>query len=54
MNPPFSILKRLLAFKPFALLASGCAHCPVNAPLTVVKPAVGYRFENAVNRCLVT
>jgi len=37
-----------------ALLASGCAHYPINAPLTVVKPAVGYRFENAVTRCLVT
>jgi NTE family protein len=30
------------------LLVSGCAHYPVNAPLTAVKPAVGYRFENAV------
>src|SRR5208283_3067348 len=28
------------------LLVSGCAHYPVNAPLVVVKPAVGYRFEN--------
>jgi len=54
MNPPFSILKRLLTFRPFALLASGCAHYPVNTPLTVVKPAVGHRFENAVARCLVT
>jgi NTE family protein len=32
----------------FALLASGCAHYPVNAPLTAVKPDAGYRFENAV------
>jgi NTE family protein len=32
-----------------ALLASGCAHYPVNAPLTVVKKtAAGYRFESAV------
>ena len=49
-----AILKRLPDAKPFALLvfsallASGCAHYPVNAPLTAVKPAVGYRFENAI------
>jgi NTE family protein len=30
------------------LLVSGCAHYPVNAPLPAVKPAVGYRFENAI------
>jgi len=29
-----------------AFLASGCAHCPVNAPLTAVNPGVGYRFQN--------
>jgi len=32
------------------LLVSGCAHYPVNAPLTAVKPAGGYRFENAVTQ----
>jgi NTE family protein len=32
----------------FGLLASGCAHYPVNAPLTAVKPAADYRFENVV------
>jgi len=51
MSPPFSILKRLLAFKPFAvlifsaLLASGCAHYPVNATLAAVNPRTGYRFQ---------
>jgi NTE family protein len=30
------------------LLASGCAHYPLNAPLTAPRPAAGYRFENAV------
>ena len=35
----------------FALLASGCAHYPVNAPLTMGKPAAaGYRFQNAVSQ----
>jgi len=49
-----AILKCLPVSKPFALLVfsallvSGCAHYPVNAPLTAVKPAAGYRFENAV------
>ena len=33
------------------LLLSGCAHYPVNAPLTTVRTsAVGYRFENAVTQ----
>ena len=47
-----AILKRLPDFKLFgllvlsAMLAGGCAHYPVNAPLTAVKPAAGYRFEN--------
>ena len=32
------------------LLAGGCAHYPVNAPLTTVQPAAaGYRFANAVS-----
>jgi len=32
-----------------APLLSGCAHYPVNAPLTTAKPAAaGYRFENVV------
>ena len=30
------------------LLVSGCAHYPVNAPLTAVKPTAGYRFETAI------
>lgn len=30
-----------------ALLASGCAHYPVNARLKAVNPVAGYRFENA-------
>lgn len=35
----------------FALLSGGCAHYPVNAPLTMGKPAtVGYRFENVVKQ----
>jgi NTE family protein len=35
----------------FALLASGCAHYPVNSPLMGVKPAAtGYRFENIVSQ----
>ena len=33
-----------------ALLASGCAHYPVNARLKAVNPNTGYRFENAVIR----
>jgi NTE family protein len=32
------------------LLVSGCAHYPVNARLTAVNPAAGYRFETAVAR----
>jgi NTE family protein len=43
---PDNKLFALLVFS--ALLASGCAHYPVNAPLVAVKPAVGYRFENAI------
>jgi len=31
-----------------ALLVSGCAHYPVNKPLTAVNPRVGYRFQNSV------
>ena len=51
-----TVLKRLSDSTPFAplvffaLLASGCAHYPVNAPLTTVNPAIGYRFENAVTQ----
>jgi NTE family protein len=30
------------------LLAGGCAHYPVNAPLAAVNPTAGYRFETAV------
>lgn len=54
MNSSFSILKRVMTFQPFAmllfsaLLASGCAHYPVNKPLTAVNPRVGYRFQNSV------
>jgi hypothetical protein len=29
-----------------ALLASGCAHYPVNAPLAAVDARSGYRFQN--------
>ena len=56
MNAPFTILKRLLTFKPFAvlalfaLLANGCAHYPVNARLKAVNPSTGYRFENAITQ----
>lgn len=56
MNPQFHNSSRLQAFKPLAvlaaslLLASGCAHYPVNAPLVAVNPAAGYRFESAVSQ----
>ena len=33
-----------------ALLARGCAHYPVNAPLAAVNPNTGYRFENATRQ----
>lgn len=35
------------AFLVSALLISGCAHYPVNAPLAAVDPHAGYRFQNA-------
>jgi len=50
----FSLLMTLLTRNsiPFLLtgllLLSGCAHYPVNAPQAAVKPALGYRFENAI------
>lgn len=43
-------LKMPAFFPTLVLLAGGCAHYPVNAPLTAVKPTAGYRFENAVNQ----
>jgi len=33
-----------------ALLASGCAHNPANAPLTAIDPRKGYRFETALSQ----
>lgn len=39
-----------VCFLMFALLVGGCAHYPVNAPLTAAKPVAGYRFENAVSQ----
>ena len=56
MNPPFSILTRVPTFKPFAvlvfsaLLVSGCAHYPVNAPLAAVNPSAGYAQASASNQ----
>jgi NTE family protein len=50
------IAASLAALKPanvfwlLALLVSGCAHYPVNAPLAGVNPRVGYRFQNAVTQ----
>ena len=42
------VLRTVPFFLAGLLLVSGCAHYPVNAPLTAVKPAVGYRFENTI------
>jgi hypothetical protein len=38
--------KRFVALVLPALLASGCAHYPVNAPLAAVDARSGYRFQN--------
>ena len=46
--PLLMVLRPVPFFLAGLLLLSGCAHYPVNAPLTAVKPAVGYRFENAI------
>ena len=43
-------LKFSFNFLLLALLTSGCAHYPVNAPQAKVNPAVGYRFQNAVTQ----
>ena len=54
VNESFSILTRFLVSKPFetltisALVITGCAYYPVNAPLTAVDPQAGYRFHNVV------
>ena len=40
----------LSPFLLLALLASGCAHYPVNARLKAVNPNSGYRFENVATR----
>jgi NTE family protein len=45
-----AVLQPMLFFLAGLLLLSGCAHYPVNAPLTAVKPAAGYRFETAVTQ----
>jgi NTE family protein len=37
-------------FLMLALLASGCAHYPVNARLQAVNPNAGYRFENVATQ----
>src|SRR5579864_7452135 len=39
--------KRSILFLMLALLVSGCAHCPLNAPLSAVDARAGYRFQNA-------
>jgi NTE family protein len=41
-------LKLPTFFLVLALLASGCAHYPVNAPLAAVGACTGYRFQNVV------
>jgi hypothetical protein len=38
--------KRFVALVLPALLASGCAHYPVNAPPAAVDSRNGYRFQN--------
>ena len=38
--------KRFTALVFYALLASGCAHCPVNASLAEVDAPSGSRFQN--------
>jgi NTE family protein len=57
MNAKFPILAAPRAIQlplmliVFMLMASGCAHYPVNTPLATTKPAGGgYRFENAVSQ----
>jgi hypothetical protein len=32
------------------LIASGCAHYPINARLKAVNPITGYRFENVASQ----
>jgi NTE family protein len=39
-------LKFAIFFPVLALLANGCAHYPVNAPLKAANPGTGYRFQN--------
>ena len=44
------VLKRVPFFLAVLLLASGCAHYPVNARLKAVNPITGYRFENVATQ----
>jgi NTE family protein len=39
-------VKRAIAWLSLALMASGCAHFPVNEPLATVDRRAGYRFQN--------
>src|SRR6185503_5086298 len=39
-------MRQLWVQFPFAVLLAGCAHYPVNAPLTRAAPDNGYRFSN--------
>ncbi|HLZ55034.1 MAG TPA: patatin-like phospholipase family protein, partial [Verrucomicrobiae bacterium] len=43
-------LKPANALLTLALLVSGCAHYPINAPLTVGNARVGYRFQDFVTQ----
>ncbi len=49
-RPRFAMtLKRATLFLMLALLSSGCAHYPVNAPLPSRGAATGYRFQNTAS-----